>query len=60
MLTNDKERRICEKYSAYDKTGHVHCRECPLRKGGPNDYGMCKALMHYDRHKKEWVFDDEE
>lgn len=32
MLTTNRERRICKKYSAYDKTGHVHCNECPLQK----------------------------
>lgn len=59
MLTNDRERRICMKYSAYDETGHVHCNECPLNY---RVYNMppqtCKAIMHYDRHRREWVEDE--
>ena len=30
MLTTDREKAICEKYSAYDKNNRVHCNECPL------------------------------
>lgn len=33
MLTTDREKAICEKYSAYDKNNRVHCNECPLIKG---------------------------
>lgn len=61
-LTNDRERRICAKYSAKDEYGNVHCNVCPL---SCNKYGVdmppltCKAIMHYDRHKREWVDDNE-
>ena len=27
MLTTDKEKAICEKYSTYDKNNRVHCNE---------------------------------
>ena len=58
MLTSDKERAICRRYSAADDTGHVHCSECPLRKGeGGYDF-RCKAWCHYDRHTCEWVRDE--
>lgn len=30
MKLTPKEQEICDKYSAYDETGHVHCIECPL------------------------------
>ena len=57
MLTNDRERKICEKYSKEDRTGHVHCNECPLRKGfGTYDF-RCKANSYYDRHTREWEYD---
>ena len=57
MLVNEKERKICDKYSAYDKTGHVSCSKCPLRKGfGSYDF-RCKANSHYDRHSGEWEYD---
>ena len=35
MLTTDREKAICEKYSACDKSYIAHCNECPLRKGDP-------------------------
>lgn len=30
MKLTPKEQEICDKYSSYDETGHVHCTECPL------------------------------
>lgn len=61
MLTNDRERKICEKYSAYDENGLVNCRECPLRKGNWffHDF-RCKANSHYNRSTREWEYDLEE
>ena len=60
MLTNDREKKICKKYSASDQTGHVHCYECPLMKGNIESWDFrCKANSHYDRHKGYWEFDDE-
>lgn len=57
MLTNEKEKRICDRYSEYDKQGRVHCNECPLRRNdGEYDF-RCKANSHYDRHAREWVYD---
>ena len=58
MLTNERERNICAKYSAYDKTNRVHCSECPLVKGNFHSWDFrCKANSHYDRKEKEWVYD---
>ena len=58
MLKNDKERKICEKYS-WDDAGKVHCNECPLYKGNFRAHDFrCKANSHYDRHLKDWVYDD--
>lgn len=60
MLTNDRERKICAKYSAYDSRGFVHCSECPLKKGDHKMWDFrCKGNSHYDRHKREWVYDGE-
>lgn len=60
MLTNDRERKICAKYSARDEEGYVHCSECPLTKGNPKQYDFrCKANSHYDRHTGEWEYDEE-
>ena len=59
MLTNDRERKICEKYSAYDETGHVRCTECPLNKGNPQQYDFrCEANASYNRKTREWEYDD--
>lgn len=54
MLT-EKQKKICEKYSARDENGLVHCKECPLAIDHYNH--TCRAFMHYDRSKKEWVED---
>lgn len=54
MLT-EKQKKICKKYSARDEEGFVHCKECPL--AIDHDKHTCRAFMHYDRHKKEWVRD---
>ena len=60
MITNSREQKICDKYSAYDATRHVHCNECPLVKGNPDRYDFrCKANSHYNRHTGEWEYDDD-
>ena len=57
MLTTDREKAICEKYSACDKNHLVHCNECPLRKGYPTQYDFrCKANSH--KHTHEWEYDE--
>lgn len=61
MLTNDRERKICEKYSARDEAGYVHCRQCPLQKGDWRWWDFrCKANSHYDRKTREWEYDSQE
>lgn len=61
MLTNDRERRICEKYSARDENDKVKCRECPLVKGNFKSWDFrCKANSHYDRKIQDWVYDEME
>lgn len=61
MITNEKERKICKKYSSYDDDGFVNCDKCPLNKGDPQIHDFrCKANSHYDRHLKEWVYDESE
>lgn len=59
MITNKKEQKICDKYSNRDENGKVHCKECPLSKGNPTNWDFrCKANSHYNRHSKEWEWDD--
>ncbi len=48
MRLTKEEKEICEKYSEYDETGHVHCHDCPL--AADMRYAMCKANMS----AKEW------
>ena len=51
MITNQKEKKICEKFS---KRGN----ECPLKKGhGSYDF-RCKSNSHYNRKSKEWEYDE--
>jgi len=58
MLTNDREKRICKKYSAY-VNGRTRCNECPLIKGSPRWWDFrCKANSHYDRSTGEWEYDE--
>jgi len=57
MLTNDRERKICAKYSVRGEGGLVNCRSCPLRKGTDSYDFRCKANSHYDRHTKDWEYD---
>lgn len=57
-LTTDREEKICKKYGARDSNNKVHCYECPLLKGNPDNYDFrCKANSHYDKRTKEWVMD---
>lgn len=61
MLRTDKERVICEEYSARDETGRVRCNSCPNRifiNGFP-EAGVCRATYHFDRHLRKWVPDEE-
>ena len=59
MLKNDRERKICEKYSARDRFGFVHCRECPLNVGNPANWDFrCKATHTYNRRTREWERDN--
>ena len=56
MALTERQKRICEKYSARDKDGLVHCKECPL---AVDHYAfMCRSNSHYDRKRREWVADD--
>lgn len=58
MLTSDKERRICEKYSAVGEDGKVRCGECPLSKSeGSYDF-RCKGWCHYNPATHEWEPDE--
>lgn len=59
MLKTDREKRICDKYSATDANGLVQCDKCPLFKGCYANYDFrCKANSHYDRRERDWVIDD--
>lgn len=56
-MLNNREQKICDKYSRIDEEGKVHCMECPLRVGtGEFDF-RCKANSYYDKKTKEWILD---
>lgn len=60
MITNAREQKICDKYSARRADGKVRCNMCPLVKGDAKCYDFrCKANSHYDRKTKVWVYDKE-
>ena len=56
MLTTDRERKICERFSRRGDDGLVQCSKCPLVKD--LYYCICKGNSHYNRKMKAWVFDD--
>lgn len=59
MITSIKDKKICDKYGARDDRGKVHCGECPLAKGNREEHDFrCKANSHYDRHAREWEYDE--
>lgn len=57
MLTSERQKRICAKYSTRNADGKVRCSECPLVISYA--WSMCRANAHYDRHLREWDFDYE-
>lgn len=58
MKLSARDQKICDKYSARDDKGLVHCCECPLRKGSSSYDFRCKANSHYDRKQHEWEYDN--
>ena len=61
MLTTERERKICEKYGAYDENGRVNCVKCPLARADVRKWDFrCKANSHYDRKLRMWVYDEAE
>lgn len=49
MKLTPKEQEMCDKYSAYDETGHVQCRKCPLNL----DTKYCECYVTLDGRTKE-------
>lgn len=58
MITNEREQKVCDRYSKRDAQGKVHCKECPLSKAQDTWDFRCKANSHYNRKTKEWEYDD--
>jgi hypothetical protein len=48
MRLTKEEKEICKEYSARDKDGFVHCRECPLAIDKRS--ALCKRTIT----KQEW------
>lgn len=57
MITNQREQKICDRYSTRGKDGKVRCCVCPLRKGEGDYDSRCKANSHYNRQAREWEYD---
>ena len=57
MKLNKADQKICDRYSKRDSDGFVHCKECPLVIGETRNL-QCKANSHYNRHTKEWEYDE--
>lgn len=59
MKLTPEEQAICDKYRAFDATGHVHCHECPLHFGNPDLWDFrCKANSVYDPVTNDYVEED--
>lgn len=59
MILNEHEKEICNKFSKRDESDHVHCFECPLRRGVAKYDFRCVANSHYDEKENDWVYDSE-
>ena len=56
MKLSEEEEKICQKYSARDEEGFVHCKECPLLiQDIPT---MCKAVATEEEWEK-WKDDND-
>ena len=56
MKLSEEEEKICQKYSARDEEGFVHCRQCPLSVADRPT--MCKAVMTEEEWEK-WKDDSD-
>lgn len=56
MLTTERDKRTCAKYSKRDANGLVHCNDCPLLMDSYNL--LCKANAHYNSQDRTWQPDD--
>lgn len=48
----EEEKKICDKYSARDAAGKVHCNECPLA----IEVGVCKATEEMKKEMPDDVY----
>lgn len=58
-LTPDEER-ICAEYSKRDeRIGKVHCSECPLKIGNPDNWDFrCRKNSVYDPETNDFEYED--
>jgi hypothetical protein len=49
---SERQKRICEKYSARQADGNVRCSECPMVADGLNF--LCRANSTYNQKTREW------
>ena len=52
MDLTENEKAICREYSKRDEEGFVHCYECPLSLGDPNEYDFT-CYANIDGRTKE-------
>ena len=52
MKLSKEEQKICDKYGAYDKTGYVHCNQCPLVINAR--HCVCKKNISREEYNKYW------
>ena len=57
MKLSKEDEAICKKYSALDKTGRVHCSQCPLVRPSRLSDCTCLANSCYDERRETWVPD---
>lgn len=54
-LTNEQET-VCKVFSRRDRSGKVHCRECPMRLD--DQHAVCLKIVGKEVAERDWDWDD--
>ena len=55
MKLTEEQRIVCDVFRRRDKTGYVHCNECPMRLS--NRYAVCLKTVTKKDAKECWDWD---
>ena len=52
MTLNAEQKAVCKVFRRRDKTGHVHCMDCPMRLS--NRFAVCLKTLSREDATKNW------